>query len=172
MRWRGRQHLWERYEVWDNWLEGWSSCEVPNRHQCSHTITDNIWKVHTDSWNRLRTSRNVASDVLTGQYPNLAGFGDTSGTHRHSICPGLCGAQSVTDGGCEASWIYKLWPMDIASLNNYNIHIGYSWSHGDGPCITWALDGQMCIFNNISHVKAIYQPILFCVCCFWISVSK
>ena len=59
--------LWERYDLPDDWTEGSGSCETQNRHDSSHTITDNIGRADADPWYRPCTIPNAASDISTGK---------------------------------------------------------------------------------------------------------
>jgi len=62
---RCRLHVWEIYEVWDSRIDGSSSCQASNRQDCSHTITDNIWRAYAESRYDPRTITNEAWDVST-----------------------------------------------------------------------------------------------------------
>jgi len=39
----------ERYQVQDDTIEGSGSWEAPNRHDCSHTISNSIWRRYAGS---------------------------------------------------------------------------------------------------------------------------
>jgi len=168
----GRLLPWERYEVRDDWIEGSGCWEAPNTLDCSHTITDNIWGAYVGSWYRPWTITNAESDISTGKYSNEAGFEETSGRQSHSTADARRGARFVADRDCEASSTRKLLPLHIASLANYHIDIGFGRRHGDGSCITGSVDSQICLFDDVSRVKAICEPVLLRVSIFWISLTK
>jgi len=168
----GRLLLRERYEVQEDWMEGSGSCEAPNRHDCCHTITDNIWRAYVGCWYPPRIITNAASDVLTGKYSNVAGFRETSGRQSESISHAQCGAWLITDGDCEASSTRKHVPLHVASRANYHIEIGFGRRHCDGSCVTRGVDSQIGIFDPGSQANAIRVPSLLCVSFFWMSVTK
>jgi hypothetical protein len=169
---RGRLLPGERYTVWDDWMEGSSGWEALIRLHCCNTITDKIWRAYAGSWHRPRKIPTAASEVSTGKLSKEAGFGETSGRQSHSTADALRGAQFVTDRDCEASSTCKLSPQHIASLANHHIEIGFGRRYGDGSCVTGSVDCQVAIFDNVSCVKAICEPVLLLVSLFCISVTK
>jgi len=146
-------------------MEGSGSSEALNSLDCTHTITDNIWRAYAGSWYCPRTITNAASDVSTGMKSNMAGFSETSGTRSHSTSHAQRGARFFPDGDCEACLTCKLLPLHIVSLANYHIEIGFWWRHGDGSCVTGGIHSQIGIFDVVSWVKAICVPILLHVSC-------
>jgi len=63
-------------------------------------------------------------------------------------------------------------PLQIEPLANFHIAIGFRQRHGDGSGVTGSVDSQIAIFDDISHVKAICEPVLLSVSFFWISVTR
>jgi len=51
---------WERYVVQNDQIDGSSSCQASNRHNCSHTNADNIWRADADTCYHPRTIGNAA----------------------------------------------------------------------------------------------------------------
>jgi len=145
---------WERNEVRDDWTEGSGGCEAPNRHDTSHTITDNIWRAYVGSWYRPRPIPNAASDLLTGKLSNEAGFGETTGKQSHAISHAWRDAQFVTEGDCNASSTHEHLPQRIASLAYYHIEIRFGQRQG--------IDFQIVIFDVVSWVNAICNYFVSC----------
>ena len=78
----------------------------------------------------------------------------------------------MTDRDCEAGSTRKHVPPHIASLANDHIDIGFGRRHGDGSSVTGSVGSQICIFDDVSHVKALCEPVLLRVSFFWLSVTK
>jgi len=163
---------WERYEVWDCRIEGSGGCQAQNRHDCSHTIHDNIGRAYADFWDQPRAIANAASAFSTRKYSDEAGFGET--TVRQIDTSSLARRCSWFDInlGCEACWTCKILPLQRASLTNYTMEIRYGWRYGDGSPIAGGIDIQIGNFDDLSLVNAICVPILLHVSIFLISVTK
>ena len=170
----GRNRLlpWERFEGWDDWIEGSGSCKAPNRDDCSQAITNNIWRAYAGTQYHPRTTTNAASDLSTGKSSNEAGFGETSGRRSHSISDAQSGARFITDGDWEASSTCKHLPLPIASLANYHIEMWFGRRHCDGSRITGGVDTQIGKFDDVFRVNAIGEPILLRVSFCRFSMTK
>jgi len=75
----------ERYEVLNCQTDGWSSCQPPNRHNWSRTISDNLWRPYAHSWYRPRTIVEAAKNFSTRKQSDEAGFGANTVTRKRCI---------------------------------------------------------------------------------------
>ena len=73
----------------------------------------------------------------------------------------------MTERDCEPSSTRKLSPLHIVSLANYHVDIGFGRRFGDVSRVTGSVDSHIGIFDNISGVKAIRDPVILCVSIFW-----
>jgi len=151
---------WDNYEVWVCWIEGSGSCQAPNTHNFSHTISDNIWKAYADSWYRPRTIANASSDFSTRKYSIQAGFRVTTVTPINTGSLPRCGARFDTSLGCRVCWIWQRIPRYIASLVYYYIEFGYGRKYADGSQVASGIDSQIVTFDDLSLVSPICLPIL------------
>jgi len=172
MGWRSQRLPWERYEVWDCWIEGSGGCQAPNTDDSSHTIPDNIWSADADSRNCLRKMANASSDISTRKKSNEAGFRETELTEIHTGLFAWCSTRLDTDSGCKACCTHMHLPLHKASLVYYHIEIKYGQRYGDGSCIAGDIDSQIVNFDDLSLAKANFVPTLLHVSFFLISVTK
>jgi hypothetical protein len=107
---RGRLLPWDRYTVWDNWIECSGSCAALKIHDCSHTITDNIWRSDEDIWNHSKSTTKTATVVSIVKRSNQAAIRETSGTHSHRISRARRSTRLDTSGEGAACWTSKLYP--------------------------------------------------------------
>ena len=163
---------WERYEVWVCHIEGSSSFQTPNGHDCSCTILDNIWRAYADSWYRQWTRANAGSEFSTRKYSNEGGFRETTVTQIHTASFVWRGTQFNTNAGCKVCWTCKLLLLHKASLVHYHIEIRYGRRYGDGSRVARGIDSQIVDLDDLSVVTAVCVPTLLRVSCFSISLTK
>jgi len=168
----GRHLSGEQYEVWDGRIDGSGCCEAPNRDDCCHTITDDIWRDYADSRYRPRTITDAAREFSTSKESTEARFIETPVTQSHSIFLARRSGQFVADWECEGCWTRQRWPPHITSLANYHIEIRFGRRQGDGSGVTGGIDSQIVNIDDIALVKVFCVPTLLRVSYFWISVTK
>lgn len=143
------------HQVWDDRRECSGGCEVPNRHDWSHTFTDTMWRAYADFWYHPRPILNAASSFSTSNWSNEAGYADPTVTEPHSVSFAWSGAQFLTNCHRKACWTSKLATLHRASLTNEHIEIGLGRRHGDSNCVAGGIGRKICTFDDVSHVEAI-----------------
>lgn len=161
-----------RYQVQDDWIEGSGSGEAPHWHDCSHTNNYNSVRAFAGSWCHLRSIKNDPSDIFTGKSLSEVEFRETTGRHLYSTSDIRRNARLINEKIHVASTTCNLIPLHMTSPAHRHIEIGLGTSHHDSSCITERVDSDIGIFEDIFRVIPIWQPVLLCVCCLWISVTK